>query len=332
MTRNKTTQLTRREALAAIMGAAGVASLGVRPASAAQPATEAVKSSTPSAAAQSLTVTKDQTTVTITADGRPRLEYRFDGAPFKPYAAQLYSPGGVPVLRDSPADHTHHHALMFAIHVEGANFWEEDEPCGRQVHKRLDGPAASATAAEFTQHLDWTLPDGKAALCEDRTVTVHAAADLPATLLTWRSRLTTPPGKDAVTLTGHIYNGLGARFVATMDKGGEFASAANAPGEVASGDARLVVAKWCAYSAPAGEKPVTVAIFDHPSNARHPARMFRITKPFAYLSATLNLWKEPLQFKAGPPLQLRYGVAAWDGKADAAQIEKLYQRWKQLDF
>jgi hypothetical protein len=279
--------------------------------------------------AGSLSATKDQSTINIAADGKPVLEYRFADVPFKPYAAQLYSPSGVAVLRDSPADHKHHHGLMFAIGVEGVSFWIETDKGGKQLQRRLDGPKTTTQAAEFTQLLDWTMPDGKVALCETRTVKVHAEPGLPATLLTWHSRLATPPGKDTVTLGGSHYYGLGARFVTTMDKVGEHLNAAGTPGEIVRGEERLVAAKWGAYSAPAGEKLVTVAIFDHPSNLRHPSRLFTMTKHFAYLSATLNLWKEPFQLKAGSPLELRYGVAVWDGKAEVAQIEKLYRQWTQ---
>ena len=41
-------------------------------------------------------------------------------------------------------------------------------------------------------------------------------------------------------------------------------------------------------------KRTTVAVFDHPTNPRHPATMFTMPN-FAYISATLNLMKEPLK-------------------------------------
>jgi hypothetical protein len=71
-------------------------------------------------------------------------------------------------------------------------------------------------------------------------------------------------------------------------------------------------------------------MFDDPKNPRHPAKMFTMSKPFAYLSATLNLWKEPMELKCGAELDLCYGVAVCDGKLGAAGIEKLYQRWLTL--
>ncbi|MHC4656117.1 MAG: DUF6807 family protein, partial [Planctomycetota bacterium] len=55
--------------------------------------------------------------------------------PFKPYVQQLFSPAGVNILRDAPADHLHHHALMFAVKVNGVNFWEETPTAGKQLHK-----------------------------------------------------------------------------------------------------------------------------------------------------------------------------------------------------
>ena len=141
------------------------------------------------------------------------------------------------------------------------------------------------------------------------------------------SKLSPAEGLDAVKLGGHHYYGLGMRFLKSMDGGGRFFNASKQPGNVVNGSERLVAARWCAYTARADGKPVTVAIFDHPSNPRHPNKMFTMTPPFAYLSATLNLWKEPLLLKAGAKLKLSYAVAAWDGETSAAEIESLYEKW-----
>jgi len=272
------------------------------------------------ATAHAFETAQDATNLTFNAGGRPVLVYRHAGYPFKPYGAQLCSPAGVAVLRDSPFDHKHHHGLMFALEADGVNFWEEIAPSGRQLQCALE-PRADG----LTQQLDWQAPASNLVLRETRTLRLQPG--LGVTLLTWRTKLETPSGRDVVTLTGHHYFGLGARFVTSMDKGGVFINASGQTGETVRGDERLVPAKWSAYSAAVGEKPVTVAIFDHPSNPRHPNRMFTMLTPFAYLAATLNLWKEPYLLKAGQPLSLCYGVAVWDGKVDAAGIEKIYQFW-----
>ena len=265
-------------------------------------------------------------TVTLAdARGQPRLEYQAAANPLKPYVAQLRTPGGVAVLRDSPADHVHHHALMFALSVEGVTFWEEKADAGRQVPRQL-----KRERDRLSQVLDWTTPDGKVVLREERSLRLHETPASAATLLTWRSRLRAPAGRASVTLTGSHYYGLGARFVVAMDQGGVFTNSAGAAGDVVRGTERLTNAAWCAYTAAAEGKPVTIALFDHPANLRHPSRMFTMAAKFAYLAATLNLWKEPYTLEAAHPLDLRYGVALWDGKIDSAAIEALYRQWRKL--
>lgn len=257
-----------------------------------------------------LTFQAGAATVALRADGRLLAEYRHADVSFKPYVAQLYSPSGIGVLRDNVPDHLHHHGLMFALGVNGVDFWSEKPTCGKQLQRKLETSDYS-----LTHWLDWTAPDGKVLLSEERVVKVHPG---PVTLLTWRSRL---QSKEEVKLTGAHYFGLGMRFVTEMDKIARFINSANATGDVVRGSERLTSAKWVACIA----HHVTVAIFDHPTNLRHPARMFTMNVPFAYQSATLNLWKEP--FTLNEPLDLCYGVAVWDGEQTAAQIESLYRRW-----
>ncbi len=280
----------------------------------------------------SLQVARNKETITIFAGNRQVLEYRHVQSPYKPYVSKLFSPAGVQILRDAPGDHKHHHALMFAVAAENVNFWEETEGSGaeksRSVRLMKGAIRSGMQHAGFTQDLDWVNPrENQAVLVEQRTIEVLDAADIPATLLTWTSRLKPAGDRDSVLLTGSHYVGLGLRFIESMDHGGRFFNAEKLDGEVVRGSERLTPARWCAYEAQAGNHKVTVAIFDHPSNPRHPARMFTMTAPFAYLAATLNLWKEPLPLMGGAPMNLVYGVAVWDGTVEPAQVDALYRRW-----
>ena len=283
-----------------------------------------------------LRIAKDNSTVSVFDAGRPVLRYRYANVPMKPYVDQLFSPRGVQVLRDSPPDHKHHHALMFATAVDGVDFWSEvGQGFGKEIHKLLADVRAATTDnvafAGFFERLDWVGPASNSPLLvERRGLSVLKAPDIAATLIDWRSKLEPPPGKDAVVLTGDHYFGLGMRFVQSMDSGGRFFNADDKPGEIVRGDERLTPVKWCAYTAKAEGKPVTVAIFDQARNFRHPAKMFTMSKPFAYLSATRNEWKEPITIKAGKSLDLSYAVAVWDGAVDKKTVEKLYQRWLKL--
>ena len=260
------------------------------------------------------------------------LRYRYENVPFKPCVQQLFSPAGVNILRDSPHDHKHHHALMFAVTVDGVNFWEENKAPGRQLHvPDIDAKAEQhngSSWASLSEHLHWLNPRTEELLLkEQRTLKVRQLASPQATLLSWQSRLELPDGKESATLTGSHYHGLGMRFVKSMDTGGRFTNADGKPGVVFRGEERLLRSTWCAYTSKVEGKPVTVAMFDHPDNPRHPATWFTMTKPFAYLSATLNLHKEPLKLTPEKPLLLRYAVAIWDGPVEASQIDELYKHW-----
>jgi len=295
--------------------------------------------SNPASAENSMSITTGENAVSINAGSQLLLRYPYNNVPFKPYVHQLFSPAGVNILRDAPADHLHHHALMFAVKVDGVNFWEETQTAGKQIHQSFTDVRTDTKTdvqndklfemrhAGFTELIDWTNPKQELLIKERRTIEVRQGTDLGATLLTWQSKFELPDGKESATLTGAHYHGLGMRFLKSMDTGGRFINADNKTGTVFRGEERLLSSTWCAYYANADGKTVTVAMFDHPKNPRHPATWFTMTAPFAYLSATLNLHKEPLKIVSGKPLVLQYAVAVWDGKIEADRIEKLYQQW-----
>lgn len=277
----------------------------------------------------------DKMSYLVTYGGRPVLEFSHGSDLFKPYVAKFFSPSGVNVLRDQIADHPHHHGLMFAVGVDGVDFWSETKNCGRQVCKYMltSGvlPFGRNECPTGESHIEWVGPEGGQALAsEDRKITHYAGHKLDASLLTWRTELEPAGGRRSIKLSGSHYFGLGMRFVQSMDGADDFFTPeGKAAGETVRGNERLVRGKWCAYAAEVDGKPVTVAMFDSPNNVR-PAWWFIMAKQFAYMSATLNLHREPLVVEAGKPLTLIYGVAVWDGKVKPDEIEKLYTRWLEL--
>ena len=280
-------------------------------------------------------VTTEQNVVSIYVEDSILLCYRYENVPFKPYVQQFFSPRRFNILCDAPPDHLHHHGLMFAVTVDGVNFWKEHQAPGRQVHRCLTDVRIdkhnNVPRASFVEHIHWVNPHSQELLLkEHRTIEVWQAKVPAASLVTWQSKLEVPAGKESVTLTGAHYHGLGMRFSKSMDSGGQFHNADQKTGDIVRGDERLVRSSWCAYTAKANGKPVTVAMFDHPQNLRHPATWFTMTKPFAYLSATLNLHKQPLQLTSGKPLLLQYAVAVWDGRVETGQIDQLYQLWSAV--
>jgi len=255
--------------------------------------------------------------------------------PFKPYIQKLTTPGGVNFIRDNVADHLHHHGLMMAVFVNGVDFWAETEACGSQKPAGEAAPIAAKAGlgkgidrvGGFTLPLVWQ--KGSPELAEKRTVELLEMKEPAATLVRWQSQFSVPEGRKQSTLTGSHYTGLGMRFLASMDAVGTFFNADGVEGEIVRGEERNLKSTWCAYTADADGKPVTVAIFSHPGNIR-PATFFTMAKGFAYMSATLNLHKEPLQIEAGKPVVLNYGVAAWDGKVDKQVIDNAYKQFLAL--
>jgi hypothetical protein len=120
------------------------------------------------------------------------------------------------------------------------------------------------------------------------------------------------------------------RFDQEMDKDGRFFNDTGAhDGEIIRGDERLKRCRWMAYTARLDGQPVTVALFDHPSN---PVPMLAFTMgdaggPFAYLSAAKNLHRVPVELKAGETFAVKYRVAVWDGEISPEAVEARYREF-----
>ena len=269
--------------------------------------------------------------VTISLTGRLALQYPYQDVPFKPYIRELLSPGRSNILLDGPADHKHHHGLMFAWNVNGVNFWEETENCGIQKQQSIMELNAQSHEKEgravFSTRLDWI--DGKnkkILLKETRTIEAESDEQQNATVLTWKSVFSVPLDINSVTISGAHYHGLGMRFLRSMDTNGTFLTSSGKEGDVFTGDERLVESSWCAYIAQVDGKTVTAAMFDHPDNLRA-VTWFTMKTPFAYLSATTRLHEKPISLKTPGKLAVQYGIAVWDGEKDRQEIEKVYQKW-----
>ena len=116
-------------------------------------------------------------------DNIPLARYRFGDVPFKPYVDELRTPLGKNIVRDAPADHLHHHALMYAICVGGFNFWEEtNQNFGKQVTIKCQSASDSIESV-----LNWNTPEQKTLLEETRTI--HVGLKNGVTLLDWQSAL-----------------------------------------------------------------------------------------------------------------------------------------------
>lgn len=269
-------------------------------------------------------------TVEFTLAGGATLTYERGHRTLKPYVRHLRTRDGIDVLQDEPKGHEHHHGLMFALGVADLDFWAErytDRPgVQREVAFRAtrQRDANGVEWPGFTTEVAWADPKGGAVVLTEQRTLLSAPDRAGPALVTWRSRLV--PTSSA-RLWGNPYFGLGLRLAATCDGATAFTTSDDAPGAVVRGDERLTPARWCAATGPIGGAPTTVALFSHPGNPRTPTRFFTMGRPFAYLSATLDVNAHPLELAPGEPLELTWALALWHGAATRAEIEAAWVRW-----
>lgn len=213
----------------------------------------------------------------IELNGALFTEYHIKDVP-RPYYYPLIGPDGVAMTRNWPMkttpdeehDHPHHRSLWFTHGaVNGIDFWSEEKNFGKIVHTGFKQVKSGKHEGIIKSKDNWVGPDGKIVCTDERTFRIH------------------PPGKSDerifdFEITIHASNGdltfgdtkegsLGVRLAETMRLKGKVGHGhiINSEG-IKDDDTWGKRASWCDYSGPADGKTVGVAIFDHPSNPRHP--------------------------------------------------------------
>ena len=280
----------------------------------------------------------DRNELRLDYKGLPLLVYAFATNQFKPYVRELYAFNGVNVLRDAPADHLHHHALMYAIKVNGTNFWEETpvagyERPGRDLLRTVGRDKAGRPKAQLSQPIYWvtpdlaTLPDPApvALLVERRTITLTVDEKAGEVALEWRGDFEVGPASPKVTLGGAAYHGLGLRLPEAFDKVARHQNSDDVP-YTAEQKWDVTPARWASVAGAVGGKDLVVALFSHPSN-RNPPKFFSMIDGFAYLSATQGLDTTPIEYLAGEKFSVRYLLTVYPAKKSKEFLAERYSRW-----
>jgi hypothetical protein len=85
---------------------------------------------------------------------------------------------------------------------------------------------------------------------------------------------------------------------------------------------RVSTGDWCAVRNTIEGRPVTVLMIAHAANPR-PGEWFTMSEGFCYLSATLNLEKNPFSLAKGQRWTLRYSLAVLSTPADHARLAEI---------
>ncbi len=272
--------------------------------------------------------------------GRKVLVYAFATNQFKPYVSELYTLRGENVLRDAPPDHLHHHGLMYAVCVNGINFWEERIEPGVQKHVQLSIRPGSADVsgtpvAQFCETIHWLAPTNRtsaaseadAVLIEQRTLTLGIDEKSQEVALEWDGQFQVGAHAGTVTIHGPNYDGLGLRLPETFNHVARFQNAADQP-YAANNSQNVIPARWTSVSGKMGGDNVVLAMFGRPSNAGGDSVFFTMLDPFAYLSATQALDRKPLKYSAGDKFRLRYLLTVYPETKTRDFISQRYDRWE----
>ena len=282
----------------------------------------------------------DVGTLEVKYNGRKLLVYAFATNQFKPYVRELYTLRGENVLRDAPPDHLHHHGLMYAVCVNGINFWEERGTPGIQRHAEMS-PAVPDTIADgvhratFREFIQWLSPSNQptaepaavALLNERRTLTVTVDEKSQEVALRWESQFVVGSRAGKVKIHGPNYDGLGMRLPESFNHVAKFQNGAGLP--YPEKNQNVIAAPWTSVSGRMNGQDVMLVMFGHPLNAPGKATFFTMLDPFAYLSATQALDKQPLEYSAGDKFTLRYLLAVYSEHKTPAFIQRRCEHWEK---
>ena len=283
--------------------------------------------------------------VRIEIDGQLFTEFVFKGAPHV-YYWPVIGPGGVKMTRSWPMeeapgedhDHPHHRSMWFSHGlVNGMDFWGEDIsykgtpkfPVGKIVHDKILSAKGGAASGEIVAAQRWTAPDGAVPLTSVQTLRVYQR---PASERLFDFEIVLKAGDKDVVLGDTKEGSFGIRIAESMrlvqPKKQPGAGHILNSGGAKDGEAWGQRAKWVEMSGPVDGKTFGIAIFDHPSNLRHPTRWHArdyglfAANPFAEheMDKTQPQKAGDYTIKAGESLTLKYRVWIHEGAADAAKL------------
>ncbi len=269
----------------------------------------------------------------VRIDGKLFTEYVGKGAQ-RPYLYPIIGPSGANLTRPYPMaeggakDHPHHRSFWFAHGaVNGIDFWADGEKHGRQEHQSVSDLRVAGNQVSFATTTRCVDKAGKPVYDDRRLIAIEARED----------------GSRVVDFTIHLQAAHGP-LVFGDTKEGTFAlrlcpsltiDGDDGHGAMLSSTGKKDGAVWGKQAEwvsafgpdPKGER-VTITIFDHPANLRHPtwwhARTYGLfaANPFGKHDFEKLEDKSAGDHKldSGGVLTLRYRVLIQAGEPDQAKL------------
>ena len=289
--------------------------------------------------------------VRVEIGGKLFTELRHGDSPHV-YYWPLIGPDGVKVTRAWPMekvageeqDHPHHRSMWFSHgQVNGVDFWGEDasykgapkHPVGKIVLDKVIAAKGGGDSGVVTTSQKWVAPDGSVPVTSLQTLRVH---DRPESERMFDFETTLTAGGKDVTFGDTKEGTFAVRIAESMRlKQPKAPGAGHIVNSEGLRDDKVwgTKAKWVDMSGPIGGKTYGIAIFDHPSNLRHPTRWHArdyglfAANPFCEVEMDKSQPKGAGDYvlKAGQSITFKYRVLIHTGEADAAEIGKRFSEY-----
>jgi len=245
------------------------------------------------------------------------------------YMHPVYTPAGQIVTDDYPSDHPHQHGIMFAwtkTEFEGRHpdFWNMGSGSGAVefdgIGSSWSGPVHAGFTARF-RYVDLSAPKPVNALNELWSVQTYALrfGQKPYTMFDVISTQQTA-GTSPLLLPDYRYGGIAVRGHRNWrEKENVTFLTSEGKDRIAGDDTR---ARWCSIFGKVDRAVAGIAAFGHPDNFRapQPLRIHPDDPYFNFSPSKLGDWR----IDPGKPYVSRYRFVAFDGPADRAELDRLW--------
>jgi len=295
--------------------------------------------------AATVKLTQGATDVKVEIDGKEFTTYHFlagDDKNFhRPFAYPVYAADGQAVTSDqevtNPKEHPHHRSFWVAQgSVNGIDHW------GHTGHKQRHMKFDKVEGDTIVEELEWEgkTADAPTILKETRTLRFFAlddgtrGIDLTVVFTPTKDEVVLGDTKEAGIVAVRLHQEIGNSEKGDKRRNGVLTNSKGATGEKAIWGKS---ADWCDESGMIGGKPYGVAIFDDPSNPRHPTMWH--TREYGLHAAnifglhdfdsTKNTPKGAgdLKLEPGKTLTFKYRVLFHEGDAALAKLDQRYKDW-----
>jgi hypothetical protein len=248
------------------------------------------------------------------------------------YIYPLYTPGGLNVAGDYQDDHPHMHGVWSAwtsttFRGHKVDFWNGYANQGIVDLHDTDGLWGGPVHAGLTanlDHIDWTTEPDVVVLTERWVVTVYKTHDGPAPYYVFDvDSVQQAATGDALTLEQFTYGGFGFRGSDQWNTPANVQYLSSEGHNRTTGDGQA--ARWVAQFGNVMGKPGGYAALGHPTNFRAPQGLrIHPSNPYWAFVPVTALKGGRFTIEPGVPYKSRFRLVTFDGNADAAVLNRIY--------